>query len=142
MKIIVRNLVGYGIYFGMLLWLRFFVRGAGNVVSNQTLWLLVGGILGMGLSVVDRALYVYYSAPAEQLSVQVKALIGRGKLISALKLVTDRRTEQVKLAMNNVLFMVGWVVVAILVVTTSRYEVAKGLMLGVGLKLVLMEILN
>lgn len=136
MKQVGKHLGVCAVYFGIMLWGRFFVRGAGEVWQVETLWLLTGGLLGMVMPVVDRLVYVYYVQPQEQLSVHVKALVARRRLVEALRLLSDRRLEQVKLAMNNVLFVVGWVGLAVFMVTSSGSELARGVMLGVGLDLV------
>jgi len=136
MKTVGKHLVVYVLYFGLVLWVRFFVRGAESVWGSATWWLLVGGLIGMGMPVVDRLVYVYVSAPNEQLSVQVKALLARGKIREGWGVLMDRRLEQVKLSMNNVLFMAMWAVLAFYVLSSSRQPMPVGLVLGIGLDLV------
>lgn len=136
MKTVGKHLVVYVLYFGFLLWTRFFTRGAESVWSGEVGWLLVGGLMGMGMPVIDRMVYVYVVAPDEQLSVQVKTLVRRGKWLSAWSVLMDRRLEQVKLAMNNVLFMAMWVVVAFYVISSVKLPLSVGLVLGIGLDLV------
>jgi len=122
-------------YFGVIVLVRVLLRGVGSL-SLSTVWFLVGGLLGMALPMADRLGYVYYSRPQEQLSMQVKDLIKRGMLVQALAVMIARREEQVRLSMNNVLFLAVWVALSIFVITSTGKPLAIGMVLGVGLDLV------
>lgn len=86
----------------------------------------------MLMPIVDRLTYVFWVRPDEPLSIEVIRLAGEGKWFRALKVLGERRREQVKLSLNNVLFMMAWVVVATFLLTSSRSPMSMGLVLGVG----------
>lgn len=128
------HLMIFTVYFGVMVLVKL-VFGGIQILDWPLLGLLLGGVLGMTMPLVDRLVYVYYSKPHEQLSMQVKMLISKSKFGEAMNLLAMRGGEQVRLSTNNVLFMAVWVMLAIFLITSSGQEFAEGLVLGLGLKM-------
>ena len=89
----------YGV---VILGFRLLLRGVGVVFDWDSLWFLIGGFLGLFMFWVDRFVYIYMTKPHEQLSMQVKMLIGRNAYQDAVRLLLQRRFEQTRLSMNNI----------------------------------------
>jgi len=126
-----------GVYFGvMALGLLLRSNWRWQALMGMVLFLL-GGVLGMVFGLADRLIFVYFSRPEDDLSVKVRGLIKQKRYQEGLNLLLERKHEQVQLAMNNVLFLGAWVVLALFLMTSSLSLLAQGLILGVGLNLVL-----
>ena len=123
----------YGV---VILGFRLLLRGVGVVFDWDSLWFLIGGFLGLFMFWVDRFVYIYMTKPHEQLSMQVKMLIGRNAYQDAVRLLLQRRFEQTRLSMNNILFIGVWLVLALFMVTSSISQFAQGMVMAIGLKLV------
>jgi hypothetical protein len=117
------------IYFGAIALLRW-------RIDLSLLWWWVGGFFGAGVLWVDRLVYVYVTAPHEQLSIQVQHVIRDKRLADGLKLLRARGTEQGHLVSLSGVFMAAWVAAAIYVLSSTGSMVAVGMVMGVGLRLV------
>lgn len=100
------------------------------------IWWWLGGVIGFLFVFCDRLVYVLVSNRQEVLSVKIKELFGRGKLVAGLAMVFSEREKQKHLVMRSVLFVVVWAVLAIFTVTSVGSGFARGLVLGLGTHLV------
>ena len=134
-----RAFVWYGIfyswYFGLLLLFSGLVREPSVVLNLRTVWFLLAGLLGMGIGLVDRLVYVFWTWPQAEVSVSVKTLFLQRRWRAGLHVLFDRRGEMVRLSSNNLLFVTGWMITALYLMTSSNDIVARGLVLGVGLQI-------
>lgn len=96
-----------------------------------SLWM--GGLVGFGLTYLDRLIYVYWLHPEEDLSQLVRDLIHRGRWKLALKEMYQRRKEQAKLTTRSAVFVLAWMPLALFAVTTTGSWFAEGLVMGLGL---------
>lgn len=97
--------------------------------------MLTGGLIGLGIGLADRIVYVYFSRPNEEFSLQVKGLIQQKQYRLALNFLTQDTDRSRKLATNNILFLGVWVVLALFVITSTFNGFSRGLILGIGLVL-------
>jgi len=97
--------------------LRFLNRGLGGVLDWRLSLFVVGVGLGMLVELADRLVYVYYSRPDEELSMQVKNLVAQRRLGQVVSVLEANKASQLKLSTNNVLFMVVWVGLALFLLT-------------------------
>lgn len=119
---------------GLLTVMRLLV---GNVTLNVSLlWWWLGGVMGFLFVFADRLVYAFMSHPEETLSIKLKELFGKGKIINGLALALTEREKQGKLMMRSVLFLVVWAVLTILTLTSIANTFSRGFMLGLGTHLV------
>jgi len=123
-------------FFGVIVVLKFFLRGFFLIFNLSLVLLLLGGAFGMMVSWVDRLIWVYYTRPKDSLSVKVKGLIKDKKVWEAFETLKSRGHEQDKLAMSNVLFLAVWCVLSFFVMSSSPSWFGKGVIMGIGLSLV------
>ena len=84
----------------------------------------------------DRLVYVYLVKPHEQLSEQVKHLVKAKRFKEAMVVIEHRGDEQQHLSTRSVLFMLAWVPLALLMVSSTGRMLGVGMVLGIGLHLV------
>ena len=124
------------VLFGVLtlLTLRRYLTGA--VGFNMLLLLWLGGIVGFLFVFADRLVYAFMSHPEEALSLKLKELFGKGKIVNGLALALTEREKQDKLVMRSVLFVIVWAILTILTLTSIANTFSRGFMLGLGTHLV------
>lgn len=109
----------------------------GSVMLNVSLlWWWLGGVMGFLFVFADRLVYAFMSHPEETLSIKLRELFGKGKIINGLALALTEREKQGKLMMRSVLFVVVWAVLTILTLTSIANTFSRGFMLGLGTHLV------
>lgn len=121
---------------GVLSVFKLFGSGVAGLMHVGTVFYLVGGLVGLLMGVFDRLVYVYYSRPEESLSESVRKLMKEKKYLTGVSLMYDRGSEQLRLAMNNVIFFGVWLILALFIVSSSSSTFAKGMVMGVGLVLI------
>jgi len=103
-------------------------------VSVLKWWL--GAILGFLFVFLDRLAAMAVAEPEKVLEIKLKEVGGKGKMKKGLvSLLTDRGKED-KLIMRTALFLVVWVVLALLSATSVASFGARGFVLGIGTHLV------
>jgi len=103
-------------------------------VSVLKWWL--GAILGFLFVFLDRLAAMAVAEPEKILEIKLKEVGGKGKMKKGLvSLLTDRGKED-KLIMRTALFLVVWVVLALLSATSVASFGARGFVLGIGTHLV------
>jgi hypothetical protein len=127
--------------FGSRFWwvLLLFLVGVGWLAFGlnwRLVWWMTGGLLGVGLSVVDRLLYVYWLQPQEHLSIHIQSLVKQKRFGDALVVLWYRQDEQKRLIGRGILFLVTWVPVTYYVMSSSGSVIATGMVMGLGLSLV------
>lgn len=119
---------------GLLTLMRFLTGAVGLNVSLSWWW--IGGIVGFLFIFTDRLVYAFMSHPEEALSIKLKELFAKGKIINGLALALTEREKQGKLVMRSVLFVVVWVVLTLLTLTSIANTFSRGFMLGLGTHLI------
>jgi hypothetical protein len=125
------------VYFLGVLAVKLILSGGWQHPSLGIVTFLVGGMLGLMMDLVDRLIYAYYSKPDEELSLDVKNLVRAKRIDEAILMLWRRSNEQVRLAMNNVLFLGVWIALGLFVMTSSSSALARGLILGIGLEMLI-----
>lgn len=97
-------------------------------------WL--GAIGGFLFVFLDRLAAVAMSDPDKVLETRLKEVWGKGKIKEGLSLLLVERGKQEKLVMRTALFLLVWVVLALLSVTSVIGWGARGFVLGIGTHLV------
>ena len=127
------QIVLFGVLGAIILW---------NVLSKQftfdvsLLWWLLGAMIGFLFVFGDRLVYSLVSRPEETLSVQIRELFVRGKIIEGMKLLLAERYDQKELVMRSFLFLVVWAVLAFFTMTSVTNFFARGFVLGIGTHLI------
>ncbi len=97
---------------------------------------VVGGDFGIFVCFLDRLAAMAVAEPEKVLEIKLKEVGGKGKMKKGLmSLLTDRGKED-KLIMRTALFLVVWVVLALLSATSVASFGARGFVLGIGTHLV------
>lgn len=100
------------------------------------LWWWLGGVIGFLFVFSDRLVHSFVSNPGEILSIKVRDLIKRGRMVEGLALTLSEREKQVNLMMRSALFIVVWLVLAFWTATSVANDFSRGFILGLGTHLV------
>ncbi len=123
--------------FGVLAFLTALRLATGRVgLELPLVWWWLGGIVGFLFVFADRLVYAFMSHPEETLSIKIKELLGRGKIINGLALALSEREKQDRLMMRSVLFIIVWAILAVLTMTSVADLFSRGFMLGLGTHLI------
>jgi len=104
-------------------------------LSWEVLFWFLGGVFGWVIVVVDRLVWIYWTRPQTQLSVQFRYLIGLKKFKQAGRLLANRKQEQTELTFRSAVFQIIWLILALFTITSSPSIFSRGLVLGLGLHL-------
>jgi hypothetical protein len=118
----------YFAYFGLLTLLRF-------RFDIDSLWFVLGGLMGLGFVFVDRFIYVFVTKPHAHLSEHVKHLLRSGRYKDAVLLLKARGDEQTELTVRSIFFMGAWIPVALFITSSTGSMLASGFVMGIGLHL-------
>ena len=125
------------ILFGFLLLLILFKILTRNFVFGlDLLWWLLGAILGFLFVFTDRFVYSFLMKPDEALGMRLKDLFGQNKFSEGLLTLLNERHEQKELIMRSFLFLVVYLILALLAVTSVASSFGRGFILGIGIHLV------
>jgi len=109
----------------------------GNFIFGiELLWWLFGAIIGFLFVFSDRFVYSFLMKPEEALGKRLKDLFGEKKFAEGLITLLNERHEQKELVMRSFLFLIVWLIMALLTVTSVSSPFARGFMLGIGIHLV------
>jgi len=124
-------------YFLAVFLRRFFYLGFSAWLSQllQLVYWFSGGIIGWSFSVLDNIAYIYVTHPESQQAAQAKNLFLKNKwqwfkYVMSLENVPHQITK-------SVLFQVAWVILAGFTITSTVSGFGKGLVIGIGLKILL-----
>ena len=115
---------------GWRLWQGQWVMG----VDVLKWWL--GAILGFLFVFLDRLAAIAVTDPDKLLGTRLKEMWGKGKIKEGLMMLLADRGKQEKLIMRTALFLVVWVILALLSATSVVSFGARGFVLGIGTHLV------
>ena len=125
------------VLFGVFVFLIFVKVITGNFVFGlDLLWWLLGGIIGFLFVFCDRFVYSFLMKPDEALGTRLRDLFGRNKFAEGVITLLNERHEQKELVMRSVLFLLVWMVMALLTVTSVSSSFARGFVLGIGVHLI------
>ncbi len=100
------------------------------------LWWLLGAIIGFIFVFTDRFVYSFLMKPDEALGIRLRELFEGKQFSEGLMLLLNERHEQKELVMRSFLFVMVWLVLAFLAVTSIISPFGRGFMLGMGIHLV------
>ncbi|EKD52932.1 MAG: hypothetical protein ACD_61C00193G0010 [uncultured bacterium] len=124
------------VLFAVLIFLLLLKVLMGNFVFDLSLlWWLLGAIVGFVFVFSDRFVYSFLMKPEEALATRIKDLFKNNKISEGLVILLNERNEQKELVMRSFLFLVVWLVMALLTVTSVSSPFARGFMLGIGIHL-------
>lgn len=95
----------------------------------------IGGFVGWGLVVIDRFVWVYWTRPQAQLSVQVRYFLNNRRFKEAWQVLQERKHEQRELSFRSVLFQLAWVPLAFFALTSTTSMFGQALVMAIGLHL-------
>jgi hypothetical protein len=109
----------------------------GNFIFGlDLLWWLLGAIIGFLFVFSDRLVYSFLMKPEEALGKRLKDLFAEKKFVEGLTALLSEIHEQKELVMRSFLFLIVWLVMALLTVTSVSSAFARGFMLGIGIHIV------
>jgi len=132
-KLWLHQLVLFGVLGVLVLWSVVNKSFAFNI---NLLWWLLGAMVGFMFVFTDRFVYSIFSKPDETLSLKIKELFRQNNLVEGIKLLLAERYDQKELVMRSAMFVVVWIVLAFLTVTSVMNPFARGFILGIGTHLV------
>lgn len=132
-KLWLHQLVLFGVV-GVLVLLR--VVNKTFVFDLNLLWWLLGVMVGFLFVFLDRFVYSVISKPDETLSLRIKELFGQRNFVEGVRLLLAERYDQKELVMRSAMFLVVWIVLAFLTMTSVINFFARGLVLGIGIHLI------
>lgn len=132
-KISLHQYVLFGSLGIMILW-KIITRNF--VFDLGLLWWLLGGVIGFLFVFCDRLVYSFLMKPEEALGKKLRELFVGRQFSEGLMLLLAERHEQKELVMRSFLFVVVWVILALLTVTSIISPFGRGFMLGLGVHLV------
>lgn len=100
------------------------------------LWWLLGTVIGFLFVFTDRFVYSFLMKPNEALGLRLKELFQGKRFNEGLILLLNERHEQKELVMRSFLFVLVWLVMALLTITSVISPFGRGFMLGIGIHLV------
>jgi len=106
------------------------------VFSVSLLWWLLGAVIGFMFVFLDRFFYSILSRPNEVMSLKLKELFVQKNLGEEVSLLLTERYNQKELVMRSFMFIVVWMVLAFLTMTSVTNFFARGFVLGIGTHLV------
>lgn len=109
-------------------------------ISFWPLW--VGVIIGTVLPDIDHLIYVYYLRPYELTSQRVMYETKNRNLLAAWGLIATTRNERTNLILHTVMFQILFLVLSILVVSSSGSLLGKGLVVAFLLHLLVDEVFD
>lgn len=125
------------VLFGALILLIVVKMLIGNFGLNLSLlWWLLGAIIGFVFVFTDRFVYSFLMKPDEALGMRLRELFGGKQFSEGMLLLLNERHEQKELVMRSFLFIVVWLVLAVLTVTSIVSPFGRGFMLGMGIHLI------
>lgn len=125
------------VLFGVLILLVLWKMVTGNFSFDLgLLWWLLGAMVGFLFVFTDRLVYSFLMKPSEALGMRLKDLLVGKKFDEGLILLLNERHEQKELVMRSFLFVVVWIVMALLTITSVISPFGRGFMLGIGVHLV------
>lgn len=125
------------VLFGALILLILVKIVTGNFGLNLSLlWWLLGAILGFVFVFTDRFVYSFLMKPDEALGIRLRELFEGKQFSEGLMLLLNERHEQKELVMRSFLFVMVWLVLAFLAVTSIISPFGRGFMLGMGIHLI------
>ena len=132
-KLWLHQLVLFGVLGVLVLWS---VLDKTFVFNISLLWWLLGAFVGFMFVFLDRLFYSLISKPDETLSLKLRELFANRNFIEGTRLLLAERYDQKELVMRSAMFVVVWITLAFLTVTSVPNFFARGLMLGIGTHLV------
>lgn len=142
MKLKLKQLIFLAYFLGIFIFSRLSVFSfswvfLGNSLKELIPWFL-GAFLGAYIIKLEQLVYVYYMAPQEPLSLEVKSLIGQKQRQQAWLILKQKVREQ-RLAFRSLVFQAIWVVLAFFTLTSTSVVLGKTLVIAIGLHLLLDE---
>lgn len=113
--------------------------GLWSFYLNKALAVFLGALLGAHFIKIDQLVYVFFTKPEDELSLEVKSLMSQKKYGEALDRLDLKIDLQTQLASRSLLFQLAWVGLAVFALTSTVGFFSKALIMGIGLKLLLEE---
>ena len=104
-------------------------------LGTAVLWWWLGGVVGFVFVFSDRLIHSMVTNPSETLSLQIKDLFKKGRLIQGLSLTLAEREKQQHLVVRSALFLVIYLVLAFFTATSVANAFPRGFVLGIGIHL-------
>ncbi|MCX6816429.1 MAG: hypothetical protein NTZ93_00975 [Candidatus Beckwithbacteria bacterium] len=101
--------------------------------------IILGGIIGWGLPVLDKVAFIYIIHPEAQISQYLKYQLGKKDWKVFWQTWKLRGGEFDKLTSRGILFQLAWVVLAVFALTSTTNLFGKVLVIGLGLRVLFEE---
>lgn len=135
-KLPIRRYLGvYLLYFVLLYALKLITAKPTYLFNWPHLFMLFGGLVGMGIGLVDRLVYAYVSKPEEEYSQKIRSYVKQLQFVNLLDYIVTHEDPKRHLSTTSIFFLGAWIVLALLLITSSYNGFSRGLILGIGLLL-------
>ena len=122
-----KQLIPWVFYFALIALVRF------RFDLSLLAW-LTGGALAAVFMVFERLLHFLWLHPELDESSQIKHLVQSRQFASVFRLLISQNVHASRLLGLSVLFLACWIVLALFIVSSSPSFLAKGLVMGIGLR--------
>jgi len=123
------------IHYSFLISLFIFISLTKDWMSLSYWPFWVGGLVGNLLPDLDHFIYIYFLKPHELTSQRVGYMMGKRNFSKSFLLLLESRSERKKLIFHSGIFQLIFVILALLVVTSSGSLFARGIVLAFFLHL-------
>lgn len=106
------------------------------------LLLILGAVVGTILPDVDHLIYIYYLRPHELTAQRVQSKLTKRQVIEAVNLLAMTRSERKQLIFHTVTFQIIFIILALLVLTSSGSIFGRGLVLAFLLHLLVDQLVD
>lgn len=100
------------------------------------LWWLLGAIIGFLFVFADSFVFSLLTKPNESMGERLKEFFDRRKIKENIALLLEERTDHRQLIMRSFLFLMVWMVLGFLTMSSIVNDFSRGLVLGIGTHLV------
>ena len=122
-----KQLIPWVIYFALISLVRF------RLDISLLTW-FIGGVLAAVFLVFERLLHFLWLHPELDEASQIKHLVQSRQFASLFRLLISQNVRASRLLGLSVLFLASWIVLALFIVSSSPSFLAKGLVMGIGLR--------
>lgn len=131
-KLVLHQLVLFVVLVTLTLWR---IASQTWTINYQVLLWWLGAVLGFSFVFADRLIYAFWQHPEETLSLTLRQVLGGGRWMTGLSTLLTERGTQKHLMMRSVLFLVVWLGLGFLTISSVSNLFGRGFMLGLGIHL-------
>lgn len=110
--------------------------GSGFNINLGLLWWLLGSIFGFLFVFVDSFVFSLMMKPNESMTARLKEFFDKRNIKQNIALLVEEKIEHKQQIMRSFLFLVTWMVLGFLTMSSVINDFSRGFVLGIGTHLV------